>query len=274
MSNESFETWNNGSVSLKYARVKYIEGNKPKLVSWDDFSNEDEIKIKEKQKEIFKQIVSTRLELFKIHFIKKYKQSSLKGELLKLEKKECKDILSGPYVEAQYISSRFWNVLFELDDLLCIQNYYKETILGGADNNYDFIQSLNDIHQEKSKTLPEVYARFVFECSEWLNNKFKYINTYNDKTEENWFKVGILFANGEMDLLLEKHKNNIASNCSAISRELGNTSFRNIISESKGLSKSNKNIFIDSDKVQIILDYCKDHDITVVDTFYQRIKVV
>lgn len=168
----TYENWYNGDVTLKYAKSVFINRNKPRLVSWDDFNEADVSKIKEKQNELFYEIVEYNLNNFKEHFYTRYKNSKIKDVLLEKEKKEFADILNAPIPNTDIIVSENLKILFEIDDLLEIKSYYKNTILGGNDCEYDFIQSPNDKFKDNTKLLPQVYASVVFEYFQWLEKNY------------------------------------------------------------------------------------------------------
>lgn len=98
-------------------------------------------------------------------------------------------------------------------------------------------------------------------------------NSKKDLTDSLWFKVGLLYANGEMDSLIKKQSVNNKLNFSEISRELGNESYRPYISESYNDSaKTDKNIFSIKSKVSFIEHYCKNKNIPIVESFKNRQK--
>lgn len=184
----SYENWYDGIITLKYAKSIFSKDSKPKLVSWNDFNQFDVNKIKKMQTKLFHEIVEFQLNKFKTHFKKIHASSRIKDKLLEMEMQECKDILyfpipivkrrdkidfvfsKSPY--KQEIVSKHWKVLFDLDDLLEIKSYYKNTILGGNDCEYDFIQSPNDKFKDNTKLLPQVYASVVFEYFQWLEKNY------------------------------------------------------------------------------------------------------
>lgn len=274
----TYEDWYNGGVTLKYAKSVFINRNKPQLVSWDDFNEADVSKIKEKQYELFYEIVEYNLNNFKEQFYIRYKNSKIKDVLLEKEKKEFANILNAPIPNTDIIVSKNLKILFEIDNLLEIQAYYKDVILGGQDYGYDFVQSPKDKYQYDSKILSQAYALVCFNYLAWLDESFKEtsdaLDTSKDETERTlWFKVGKLFANGEMDSLLKKHSHYNVPNCSAISRELENASFRVYILESlNARNENNKNIFSCKSKVSYIEDYCKNKNIPIVESFKKRAK--
>ena len=276
MKKHTFKDWYKGNVTLKYAKSVFINENKPKLVSWDEFIKTDVVKIKEKQKEIFRKTVDSKLESFKKRFFERYKNSIFKEELLETEKREFADILNGPIPDVDLIVSKNIDVLFEREDLLEIQSYYKNTIVGGCDEGFDFVQSPKDNYQDVSKTPSQAYAIVCFKYLEWLVENFKVtddvLDNSEDKTEFLWFKVGLLFANGEMDSLIEESKYENNPNFNSISKKLKNPSYRPFISESY-LSKNNrKNIFLDKSKVSYLENYCEENNISIVESFKVRVK--
>lgn len=92
-----------------------------------------------------------------------------------------------------------------------------------------------------------------------LKDEFKY-------KESAWFKIGLLFATGEMEDLLSKFD----SNGTQIAEYLGNKQgFRPYITESIGINKnkSEKSIFSNSGKMNKIILHCKQNNIPVVSSF-------
>ena len=273
MKKHTFKDWYKGNVTLKYAKSVFINENKPKLVSWDEFIKTDVVKIKEKQKEIFRKTVDSKLESFKKRFFERYKNSIFKEELLETEKREFADILNGPIPDVDLIVSKNIDVLFEREDLLEIQSYYKNTIVGGCDEGFDFVQSPKDNYQDVSKTPSQAYAIVCFKYLEWLFENFKVTDNHSkDATEFLWFKVGLLFANGEMDSLIEESKCENIPNFSAISRKLENMNCRPYISESYHSKNNGKNIFLSKSKVSYLEKYCKENNIPIVESFKTYVK--
>jgi hypothetical protein len=272
----TYKDWYNGDLTLKYAKSIFIDGRVPRLVSWDEFNKADVKKIKEKQEELFKKIVKTNLGKFKNHFSERYKKSSIKDELIERERQEFANILNATIPNKTKIVSKHLKILFKRDDLLEIQAYYKDVILGGQDYGYDFVQSPKDKSQYDSKILSQAYALVFFNYLEWLIESFKETNdaldTSKDKTKFLWFQVGLLFANGEMNRLIEESKCENTPNFSAISRKLENMNFRPYISESYYSKNNRKNIFLSKPKVSYLEKYCKENNIPIVESFKAYVK--
>ena len=183
----NYKDWLNGDITLAYAKTILNSKNKPKITKWEGFYEEDIIKIKEKQKEVFNEIISLKLENLKTNFKRIYAYSQVKEELIETEKQECINILYSPIPESQTLISKKWKVLFETEDLREIQNYFKNTILEGNFQGYDFIQSPNDIYQDSSKTPPQIYAQLLFYYFKWLTNI--YASEENNKTSETLLNI-------------------------------------------------------------------------------------
>lgn len=89
-----------------------------------------------------------------------------------------------------------------------------------------------------------------------------------DYKEEIWFKIGLLFATGEIEILSKKHNRNATQ----IAVELKNKSYRPYISESLNNStQTDKNIFSKPDKVTKIADHCKENDIKMCEDFLSKL---
>lgn len=86
--------------------------------------------------------------------------------------------------------------------------------------------------------------------------------------EQNWFKVGLLFATGEIYPLLAKHKNNATH----LAKELGNEKgFRPFISDSKGDSADRPtNIFSRPKKITTLHSYCIENKKDMCDEFLNK----
>jgi hypothetical protein len=93
-----------------------------------------------------------------------------------------------------------------------------------------------------------------------------------DYKKEAWFKIGLLFATGEMDALLLKFD----SNGTQIAKNLGNKKgFRPYITESIGINKSTsvKSVFSNKDKMNKIILHCEENNIQVVPSFLNLLPI-
>ena len=83
-----------------------------------------------------------------------------------------------------------------------------------------------------------------------------------------WFKIGLLFATGEMEGLLSKFNSNGAQ----IAKYLGNEKgFRPYITESIGINKSTavKSVFSKRSNMDKIILHCKKNNVPVVSSFLE-----
>ncbi|MBR9847529.1 MAG: hypothetical protein GYB35_16150 [Algicola sp.] len=88
---------------------------------------------------------------------------------------------------------------------------------------------------------------------------------YNKLLMKTWFKVGIEFANGEIDNYLELSSREIAEKIRLPKSE------KYVLNSYDSSDNYQKNIFNKRhDKALIIIEYCKIKNIHVVDSFYQR----
>jgi hypothetical protein len=295
--NYTYDNWWNGDVTLVDATRYFEKGDEPVIVNWEDFSESDVNRIKEKQMELFKAKVNALLNPVIKQFNKRYEASKMKSTYLRDERKQCWYVMFGELPNYEIVQLDQWRISHTNQYLSDVQDYVERTIKNGIDDGLGFIHSPNCKYQDISKPDSRIYAKFVSMYFNWLN-KFK-------KEEESkkrilrakeeieslekdplklidkniaiqnriWFKVGLSFANGEMDTLIIKHTIGTMTNCTAIARELGNTNFRPYISESMGGTKINdKNIFSNKEKIEIIENYCESNTITVVESFYKRKK--
>ena len=119
-------------------------------------------------------------------------------------------------------------------------------------------------HFDSNQIYCEQYAQALWEQLGLLKN-IQIKST--PKTETAWFKIGLLFANGEMDSLMTKYNGNTR----AISRKIGMPNSRPYISESVANSTTSfKNIFNAADKIELIINYCTGHNIPIVDSFFDK----
>jgi hypothetical protein len=175
----------------------------------------------------------------------------------------------------QNISSKNQTVLNYIDSLL-IENDLKPIdaikILNKSTSNFspefkdahfkniiDYLKSIDvNTEPQQSKDLP-------------LNtNKYDKTNSENFTTKI-WFKVGLMFATGEMNVLIKKHDNVFTR----VASELNNASYRPYISDTfGGNAKGDKNIYESKSKMTTIHDYCKMKGIKMTEDFLDKIKAI
>lgn len=121
--------------------------------------------------------------------------------------------------------------------------------------------------QKTHNFIDELLMKKVTNSNDFVSNPT--ISTdKSDYKNEAWFKIGLLFANGEMDTLLKTFN----SNGTQIANHLGNKNgLRPYITESIGVKKkiSNKSVFSDRSKMDKIILHCKENNIPIVSTFLE-----
>jgi hypothetical protein len=162
------------------------------------------------------------------------------------------------------------------------------------ENNDDFITELKKKNEEgfirELESQYNYYYNKTKDCSLWLQHTDKLIrqnvkdryfilafdNWLNSKkvikkelVDLIWFKVGLLFASGEIDGLMLKYN----KNATHIAGHFKNKSMRVYITESlSNLKTSDKNIFSDQAKLKAIQNYCNQNSIEIATSFLDLIE--
>jgi len=93
-----------------------------------------------------------------------------------------------------------------------------------------------------------------------------------NQTQLNWFKVGLLFATGEIENLFKQHE----SNFTQIAKSRFGSSWKSnrpYISETyNNTSTNNKNIWSSKTKVKLLYDYCFENSLEMSDAFLNQYK--
>ncbi|MDB9754898.1 hypothetical protein OAB20_01255 [Winogradskyella sp.] len=138
--------------------------------------------------------------------------------------------------------------------------------------------ALNKLIPNNEKVFKELWLRDFIKTITKISKNIKFITeiesekqiitTQKDYYKYSWFKIGLLFANGEMLNLLKKYNNNATK----IAEFLGDTNLRPYISESIYGSNlnSNKNVFSSHDRGVNIINYCKENNIPIENDFMSR----
>lgn len=276
----TYENWWNGEVTLIYASTYSNKGEKITQVDWSRFFKTDIPKIKEKQAELFHSSCENLLKQLKSQFENRYANSQMKADLYEGEWQQCEAIIFEPLPDTPEMHIHQWNTTLLTRDTHDMQYYILQHFYMGIPDDFSHVHSPNNKYQKAGTPSNQVLAAVIWDYYKWLASMFqekevidKKIKSYQD---DDWFIVGVKFANGELDELLEANKKiNNSPNFTKTAEQLGNLSFRPYISESYNseIGKSVKNIFSSEDKIMKILDYCMSNDIDVVDSFYRRIRV-
>lgn len=212
-------------------------------------------------------------------FLEKSKQIiDLDREVMPLIEKRAKE--KDIYHHIDFKEHGFIDLAFNYE-CIKINNINKSSInLSTPENREYFIKNNNykifEINQIACKCAI-IYNRltlfFGLKTEEELNTFIKNGTTFTyntsdkkDATSQNWFKIGLLFANGEMEKLLKEY----SQNATKIAQHLGNKNgYRPYISESIGINKqtAQKSIFSNKSKMEAIIKHCNENNIPVISSF-------
>lgn len=104
-----------------------------------------------------------------------------------------------------------------------------------------------------------------------IESEKKIAKTQKNYCEYSWFKIGVLFATGEMSNLLEQND----FNATKVAELLGNKNLRPYISDSLGSNlDSDKNIFSSHDKMIKIISYCEEKEFLIAPDFISKLPPV
>lgn len=163
-------------------------------------------------------------------------------------------------VLSEYKKSANFKKGFELDGKEVIDGVLTTTKMGTAT---DCIMLYNELKYLKYR-LNELNEPKTVQLEAAQPEKVK-----SDRDEEqNWFKVGLLFATGEIYSLLAKHQNNATHLAKELRNEKG---FRPFISDSIGDNADRPtNIFSRPKKIRTLHRYCIEKKIDMCDEFLNK----
>lgn len=176
------------------------------------------------------------------------------------------------------IKSQCDNINLDLDkhdkDTYWNYSYTKESEKLGLSQRF----AINKLIPNDEKVFKELWLRnFINIISKIVKNIREITNiesgkkiakTQKDYYEYYWFKIGVLFATGEIYTLLEQND----YNSTEVAKFLGNKNLRPYISDSLGSNlKSDKNIFSSYDKMIKVISYCEENKLTVKQDFKSKL---
>ncbi len=165
----------------------------------------------------------------------------------------------------------------EIKKYLFRYNYFFEKLSDDdkSELKNDFCDQLSQL---KNKQTISKFKEVIEDVLTEINSKYKDYKirrspqSQDDRhLTENWFKVGLLFANGEMGMLITEHSKNATKIAKHID-PIKWAGYRPYISESISVKPSQKDkcIFENKVKMKKIIDYCKNKNIPIVESFMDR----
>ena len=176
MKKYNYNDWWEGKVYLETCAIFLKTTERTTKCQLTDFELTDRLKIKEKQEEIFITAVNELLEKWQVTFNNKYAKSECPEILIQRELDYFKsiiyyDISSLPFNTARFIIKRNDgnSLIFEPIEFITIRSYIDEIIIGGQENEPNFIHSPNFQYQRKDLIAPaQVYAKVLWDYLNWL----------------------------------------------------------------------------------------------------------
>jgi len=185
-----------------------------------------------------------------------------------------------PYDRAKDLTPEIEKSFLEYNYEINFDNYSIESILN-LDPEEDLYNDLSApinllLHDDYYYSIYSLQNDFLIYCKvavvqdikNYLSEKLIESSTEKKNIEGlNWFKVGLLFATGEMDILLDKFSNNFTQ---IAKHKFGDKykGYRSYISESySNTNINNLNIYSDKIKLKGISDYCDENRIVMTENF-------
>jgi len=151
----TFEEWYEGKVVLEYARR--IGSKKPTIVNWDDFSNEDKIKIQDEQKSIFNQSVINLKKEVEKDFFNRYEITNSKIDLVNIYLKRFSDVFNGKMICNDYsCRTNDSELIYDTWFYEAMRMYIRQYFIGGQLYDFSNVHSPNSPYWDKEMKMPEV----------------------------------------------------------------------------------------------------------------------
>jgi hypothetical protein len=180
----TYEDWYEGKVILKIAR-RNDEPN-PNLADWEDFSEIEQIKIREKQKSIFEQSVIEKEEEVKKNFLEDYQRTRSKKDLVNRLLKRFIEVFRGEMIcDSNYCHTSDSNITFDFWYYQEMKIYIDQYFIGGQ--LYDFlnVHSPNSIYWNQGIVMPEVMVEVLGSMIRFLKSEKRRLQSFKIKSEYN-----------------------------------------------------------------------------------------
>ena len=165
-----------GRCEFSSPEEKKVFNMKIKLANYIDLSEQDETKIKKKQKEIFLDAAKKYLKMLKSDFLKTYKNSSEKEIYVRGLIRDLENIFFNPVPNNFDFPFRCKHLRrsYLYEEIMRAKNYFQSQIINGT-TYYNFIQSPN-LQKEILKHFElfplEIDTYTLHQYFNWLNKKF------------------------------------------------------------------------------------------------------
>jgi len=160
----SYYDWLNGNVVLIFSRREYNskEVSEPILVSWDNFNDEDKVKIQEKQQSIFNVLVADTIKSVGSEFLQNYQRTKSKIDLLNRLIKRFTEVFRGTMICDHFhchTSDLFLN--YEFWYYQEMKAYIDRHFIGGQLYDYSNVNSPKCNYCNHDTVMPEVMVEAI-----------------------------------------------------------------------------------------------------------------
>lgn len=206
-------------------------------------------------------------------------QGFIKNENDNLKKELLKDFING--FKNGYIESKFKS------DFEISKASIGELNAIGYDSSYSIYSEVynSELDEHKIETYEQGYDHGkIYKAIEIiLNDPFRFkmyfkkdivkkqIKKPKIKDNEIWFQVGLKFATGELPISKNQNYTKLAKEYFSELKTKNGNSARPYITATCNDYKTDKNIYSKEDKLQKIIDYCKENQINICETFIEKI---
>lgn len=180
----TYEDWFDGKVILKVAR-RNNEPN-PTLVGWEDFTEAEQIKIREKQKSIFEESVIEIKEKVKHSFLEDYQRTRSKIDLVNRLLKRFIEVFNGKMIcDNNYCQSSDSYLTFDFWYYQEMKIYIDRYFIGGQYYDFSNVHSPNSLYWNQEMVMPEAMVEAIGSMIKLLKaekNNLRTLNVQSEKT--------------------------------------------------------------------------------------------
>ncbi len=156
----SYNDWYEGKVILIFARRNDMPN--PNIVEWDNFSNEEKIKIQEQQKLIFEKLVMDTLKSVQNDFQNDFQRSRSKIDLINKLLKRFTEVFAGKMIcDNHYCHTSDTSLTFHFWYYQEMKTYIDYHFIGGQQYDFSNVHSPNSIFWDQNMIMPEVLVESI-----------------------------------------------------------------------------------------------------------------